>query len=137
MAAGLFWPLATAWHSGDYRAVSIKLALMSLGATAAQPQGALRGLIRWRSRTQPQNEPNEQLLRTSAGGPSSSQRVVTCGSGFELAGVDTYGVDTYGGSDPEQKGMSSAKLKLLPGHSPVRSRTEAFATSAPSPRTTG
>jgi hypothetical protein len=89
LAAGLFAPLATAWHPGDYRAVSIKLALMSLGATAARPEGVLRGFIRRRSRTRPQNELNEQLMLASAAGPSSSQAVVTDGSGVELARAET------------------------------------------------
>lgn len=62
VAAGLFAPLATPWHAGNYRAVSIKLALMSLGARVARPQ--MTHWLQLRQRTQPTADHGDQLLLT-------------------------------------------------------------------------
>ena len=85
VTAGLFGPLATPWDVGDYRAVSIKLALKSLGGEAARSQLGLPRLIRRRSRTQSATDDNDQLLlRSSHGGHAASGGMVLGGSVVEL-----------------------------------------------------
>lgn len=64
VSAGLFAPLATPWHAGDYRAVSIKLALRSLGARIARPKTALTRWLQLHPRRQSTTEHDNQLLLT-------------------------------------------------------------------------